>query len=98
MSKTHSPSLKPSYTALLQNPRGSGEIPRAPGLLKPRVERGMSHLSLFCRESDGDDSSHERLTPIIVLSQVIRELDNPGDRWNPSELMSDSEGNHDDQA
>ena len=58
----------------------------------------MIGVRLFCRESDGDDSSHERLTPIIVLRQVIRELDNPDDRWNPSELMSDSEGNHDDQA
>ena len=58
----------------------------------------MIHLSLFCRETDGEDSSLERLPPIIVLSHVTRELDDPGDRWNPSELMSDSEGNHDDQA
>ena len=45
---------------------------------------GRDWCEVFCQETDGDDSTPECLHPIIVLSRVIRDLDDPGDRQNPA--------------
>ena len=45
---------------------------------------GRDWCEVFCQETDGDDSTPECLHPIIVLSRVFRDLDDPCDRQNPA--------------